>query len=366
MNIRKIVKAAVKIKSSDIYLSEGSKPFFRVDGVVRPVQHSVITHDDILGLVNKIIPQHLKKLLEEKRGVDAAYKFKGLARCRIAVFYEQRQLKIVMRLIPFDVPTIEDLELPGNLRKIARTPRGLVMVTGPTGSGKSTTLAAMMDYINSTRRHCVITLENPVEYVHTNKKSIFFQREVGDDIPDFHTGLIQALRQAPDIILVGELRRLETIRTALTAAEVGHQVFATFHTTDATQTIERIIAAFPEAEHNLVRTELATNLKAVVTQNLVRRIWGKGRIAALEIMISTPEIMKLIEKNQIRNIREVMKTGEHGMRIFDQDLARLTVEKKISKKEAEAWARDAYAYRRYLKGIVASGDMGGIVSAYDE
>lgn len=366
LNIRKIIRAAVDNKGSDIYLWEGSKPFFRVDGVVRPVKHRVVTHEDIAAIVDKIVPARLKKILEKDRGVDLSYHFKDLTRCRVIVFYEQKQLKIVMRLVPLKVPTIEEMDLPPILHKIADTPRGLVIVTGPTGSGKTTSLAAMVDYINSTRRKCIITLENPIEFIHENKKSILFQREVGDDVPDFHTGLIQALRQAPDIILVGEMRRLETIRTAIQAAQVGHLVFGTLHTSDATQTLERIIAAYPEGEHALLRNELASHLKTVITQNLVRRIGGKGRVAALEILIVTHEVQKLIDGNRIRDIREVIKSGEEGMRTFDQSLALLTLEKKISVEEAESWARDVYAYRRYLKGILATSDEGGIIIGYGD
>jgi twitching motility protein PilT len=281
------------------------------------------------------------------------------------VFYERQKLRVAMRIIPLDAPTVESMELPPILKKIAGVQHGLVLVTGPTGAGKSTTLAAMIDYLNTTRKYCITTIENPIEFVYPNKKSIVFQREVLDDIENFNIGLIQALRQAPDVILVGEMRDLETIRTALLAAEVGHMVFSTLHTTTAVQTVERIIVVFPEAEHEVVRDQLAICLRAVATQQLVRRAGGKGRIAAMEILINNATIEKLIREYQLRDIFEVIKTGEEGMQTFDQALAQLTRSKAITVEEAEVNARDVFAYRRHLQGVASSRDAGGIVGGFE-
>jgi twitching motility protein PilT len=365
MKITALIQAAVKYKASDLYLIGDSVPYLRVDSVVIPVNCPPLSPDDVQEIVNTIVPQRLMPRLDQRRGVDVACQFPGLIRCRVIVFYERQHLRVAMRLIPLEAPTVESMELPPILKKIAGFQRGLVLVTGPTGAGKTTTLAAMLDYINTTRKFCITTIENPIEFVYTNKKSIVFQREVLDDVENFNIGLIQALRQAPDVILVGEMRDLETIRTAILAAEVGHMVFSTLHTTTAVQTVERIIAVFPEAEHGVVRDQLGTCLRAVVTQNLVRRAGGKGRIAAMEVLISNATIEKLIREYQLRDIFEVIKTGEDGMQTFDQALAQLTRTKSITVEEAEANARDVFAYRRHLLGATSSRDAGGIVGAFE-
>jgi twitching motility protein PilT len=269
-----------------------------------------------------------------------------------------------MRLIPLSVPTIDELDLPPVLKTIADFPRGLIVVTGPTGCGKSTTLAAIIDYINAAKKISVTTIEDPIEFVHQNKKAIVSQREVGDDIADFNSGLIQGLRQDPDVILLGEMREVETMRTALRAAETGHLVFSTLHTTNAIQTIERIIANFPETEHDLVREQLASNLKAIISQNLVKRLEGKGRIAALEILVVIDMVAKLIRDNRLGDVYGIMKGGQEGMQIFDQSLANLVREKKISEEEGLLYTRDAYAYRRFIQGVQSTSDRGGIIAGF--
>jgi twitching motility protein PilT len=365
MKVTSLVQAAVKYKASDVYVIGNSVPYLRVDGVVIPISCPPLTVEDVQEIVHTIVPQRLLPRLEGKRGVDVACEFPGLVRCRVIVFYERQQLRVAMRLIPLEPPTVESMELPPILKRIASFHSGLTLVTGPTGAGKSTTLAAMIDYLNTTHKYCITTIENPIEFAYTNKKSILFQREIMDDVENFNIGLVQALRQAPDVILLGEMRDIETIRTAILAAEVGHMVMSTLHTTTAVQTIERIIVVFPEAEHKVVRDQLAICLRAVVTQRLIRRAAGKGRIAAMEVMVSNATIQKLIREYHLAEIFEVIKTGEDGMQTFDQALAGLTRTKAITVEEAEASAMDVFAYRRHLQGVVSSRDSGGIIGGLE-
>jgi twitching motility protein PilT len=240
----------------------------------------------------------------------------------------------------------------------------MVIVTGPTGSGKTSTLAAMIDFINETNKQCITTIEDPIEFVHPNKKSIVSQREVGRDVDSFNSGLIQALRQDPDVILLGEMRDVDTMRTAIKGAETGHLVFSTLHTTNAVQTVERIISTFPEPERELLREQLAGNLVAVITQNLIRRSGGKGRIAALEILIITDTIKKLILDNRLSDIAQVMKGGEQGMQVFDQAVANMVREEKITEEEGKAYSRDEFAFKRFVQGVQSSSDRGGIISGF--
>lgn len=364
MEISQLIEGAVKLNASDLHLMEGSPPYFRIDGILVSVKHPPVTHDEMLDCMKSIVPERLKYKLEQKRGVDVGYQHQDIVRCRVIAFFERQRIRIAMRLIPLRVPTIEQLDLPAILEKIADFPRGMVLVTGPTGCGKSTTLAAIIDYINGAKKISITTVEDPIEFVHQNKKGIVSQREVGDDVEDFNTGLIQALRQDPDVILLGEMRDVDTMRTAIRAAETGHLVFSTLHTTNAIHTIERIIANFPETEHDLIREQLSSNLKAVITQNLVKRIEGKGRIAALEIMIITDMVAKLIRENRLGDIYGIMKSGQEGMQIFDQALASLVQEKKIPEEEGLFYARDPFAYRRLIKGVQSSSDRGGIIAGF--
>ncbi len=364
MEISQLIEGAVKLNASDIHLMENYPPYFRIDSVLVPVKHPPVTHEEMMDILKSMVPERIKHKLEEKRGVDVGYQYKDVVRCRVIVFFERQRIRIAMRLIPLRVPTIEELDLPAILKKIADFPRGMIVLTGPTGCGKSTTLAAMIDYINETKKISITTIEDPIEFVHQNKKAIVSQREVGDDIGDFNSGLIQALRQDPDVILLGEMREVDTMRTAIRAAETGHLVFSTLHTTNAIQTIERIIANFPESEQDLVQEQLASNLKAVITQNLVRRTEGKGRIAALEILVVLDMVAKLIRDNRLGDIYGMMKGGQEGMQVFDQALANLVREKKISEEEGVRYARDPYAYRRFIKGVQSSSDRGGIIAGF--
>jgi len=363
MNLATLVEGAVQFKASDIHLMENAPPYFRLDGDLIPVNHPPVTHEDMEGVIKEIVPERLISQLAVNRAVDMGYQHKDMVRLRVIIYYERGKLRMVLRLIPLRIKTFEDLGLPDTLKRIADFISGIVLVTGPTGSGKSTTLAALIDFMNSRDKISITTIEDPIEFVHQNKTGIVTQREVGEDVTDFNSGVIQALRQDPDVILIGEMRDTETIRTALKAAETGHYVLSTLHTTNAVQTIERIISTFPQSEQDLVREQIASNLKASITQTLVKRTEG-GRVAALEILVATPGVVKLISENRLRDIFTVMQTGEEGMQTCDQALANLARDKVITVEEGAATARDPYAYKRFLKGIASSSDRGGIIAGF--
>ncbi|MCX7018809.1 MAG: PilT/PilU family type 4a pilus ATPase [bacterium] len=363
MDIAALVEGAVQYKASDIHLMEGSPPYFRLDGDLIPVDLAPVSHEDMEGIMKEIVPERLFAQLAARRAIDMGYQHKDIVRLRVIIYYERGKLRMVLRLIPLRIKTFEELNLPDMLKRIADFISGIVLVTGPTGSGKSTTLAAIIDFMNARDKISITTIEDPIEFVHPNKTGIVTQREVGEDVTDFNSGVIQALRQDPDVILIGEMRDTETIRTALKAAETGHYVLSTLHTSNAVQTIERTISTFPQAEQDLVREQIATNLKASITQTLVKRVEG-GRVAALEILIVTPSVEKLISENRLRDIFTVMQTGEEGMQTCDQALANLAREKIITAEEGAANARDVYAFKRFFKGIVSSSDRGGIIAGF--
>jgi twitching motility protein PilT len=364
MDLGILIEGAYKSKASDIHLMEGSPPYFRLDGDLMPVQHPPLTHEDMTGALQAMLAKKQLEELETRRGVDFGFQHKDIVRLRLIAYYERGRLRMVFRLIPLQIPTFEQLQLPESLKKVVASYRGMVLVTGPTGSGKSTTLAAVIDFMNSTEKISITTIEDPIEFVHPNKRGIVTQREVGPDVTDFNSGVIQALRQDPDVILVGEMRDTETIRSAIKAAETGHLVMSTLHTTNAIQTIERVIGTFPQSEQDLVREQLGTNLRASVTQTLVKKAEGKGRTAALEIMICTATVAKLITDNRLRDIYGVMQTGDEGMQTADQALANLVRDKTITEAEATAYARDEYALKRYIKGASSSMDRGGIIAGF--
>ena len=364
MNLDRLIEGAAKLGASDIHLVEDAEPFFRVDGNIRQVNEPPVLRTDLEQIIEKILPKRLLPTLEHNRGADFSYQFKDQVRCRLVIFYEQQKLRLVLRLIPLIVPTIDELELPQMLKTFANYNLGMILVTGPTGSGKSSTLAAVIDNLNKSMQRTLITIEDPIEFIHSNQKSIIAQREVGEDVTDFNSGLIQAMRQDPDVLLVGEMRDMETMRTAIRASETGHLVLSTMHTTTAVHSIERIIATFPQNEHAVLIEQLASNLRVILSQILIPRHEGRGRVAAMEIMIANVAISKLISKSRVAEIPGVMKTGEDGMQVYDQALGQLAREKKISVQEGEANARDVHAFLRYYKGVSASSDRGGIIDAF--
>ncbi len=308
---------------SDLHLTAGTPPVVRVHGELVTVNdYPVLTPRALQGMVYAILPQKLRERFEQELELDMSYSLPGRARFRVNVFMQRDAVGAVFRVIPFDIKSIEDLGLPTVVSDLARFPRGFVVVTGPTGSGKSTTLAAMVDVVNRERAGHIMTVEDPIEFLHKHKTCIVNQREIGADTHSFSQALKHVLRQDPDVILVGEMRDLETIGTAITAAETGHLVFATLHTQDAPQTIDRIIDVFPPHQQQQVRVQLSTTLQGVVTQQLMPTTDGRGRVAACEVMLATPAIRNLVREGKVHQIYSAMQAGgRYGMQTMDMSLA---------------------------------------------
>ena len=361
INMSLLADGAYKGGASDIHLVSDNPIYVRVAGEMRRLKQADITAQDIEKLLKDIMPKESVEDLRVKRSTDFSWQADDRMRFRVTAYYERRKLRVVMRLIKTEIASLDDLGLPDVLKTISLWRRGLTLVTGATGSGKSTTLAAMINEINVNERRCLLTIEDPIEMMHPNKRAVISQREVGHDVPDFRSGLVQALRQDPDVILIGEMRDPETIKTALLAAETGHYVFSTMHTTNAINTVERIFSEFDEREHVLLREQLANSLRAIITQRLVPLAGGKGRIAALEIMVNNKVTAKLILEDKVASIETVMRQGTDGMMIFDQHLAEMVREEKIVEEEILEHCDDVYALKRYIEGTMTSTDRGGIV-----
>jgi twitching motility protein PilT len=340
MDIAELLAFSVKNKSSDLHLSAGLPPMIRVDGDLRKINLPPLEHKEVIKIIYDVMNDRQRKGFEEHLEVDFSFEIASLSRFRVNVFHHLRGAGAVFRTIPSTILSMEDLNLPPIFQEMASFPKGLVLVTGPTGSGKSTTLASMIDYINSTRYEHILTVEDPVEFVHQSKKCLVNQREVHRDTHSFNAALRSALREDPDVILVGELRDLETIRLAMTAAETGHLVFGTLHTNSATKTINRIIDVFPAEEKSMVRSMLSESLQAVIAQTLLKRNGG-GRIAGLEIMICTGAIRNLIREDKVAQMFSSIQTGQaKGMQTLDQHLTELVTKNIISKHIARDAAID--------------------------
>ncbi|MCP3670301.1 MAG: type IV pilus twitching motility protein PilT [Gammaproteobacteria bacterium] len=338
MDIAELLAFSVKHNASDLHLSAGLPPMIRVDGDIRRINIPELEHKVVHALVYDIMNDKQRKDFEEFFETDFSFEIPGLARFRVNAFNQDRGASAVFRTIPSKVLTLEDLGCPPTFKEIVNVPRGLVLVTGPTGSGKSTTLAAMMDYKNDSEYAHILTIEDPIEFVHTSKKCLINQREVHRDTLGFAEALRSALREDPDIILVGELRDLETIRLALTAAETGHLVFGTLHTSSAAKTIDRIIDVFPAGEKSMVRSMLSESLRAVISQTLMKKIGG-GRTAAWEIMIGTPAIRNLIREDKVAQMYSAIQTGQAvGMHTLDQHLQDIVKRGMVSRLDARAKA----------------------------
>ncbi len=338
MDIAELLAFSVKHNASDLHLSSGLPPMIRVDGDIRRINVPVLDHKSVHALVYDIMNDKQRKDYEEFLEVDFSFEIPGLARFRVNAFNQDRGSAAVFRTIPSKVLSLEDLNAPAVFKDICDNPRGLVLVTGPTGSGKSTTLAAMMDYKNDTEYGHILTIEDPIEFVHQSKKCLINQREVHRDTLGFAEALRSALREDPDIILVGELRDLETVRLALTAAETGHLVFGTLHTSSAAKTIDRIIDVFPSAEKSMVRSMLSESLRAVISQTLLKRVGG-GRVAAHEIMIGTPAIRNLVREDKVAQMYSAIQTGQaFGMQTLDQCMQDLIGKGLITKQDAKSRA----------------------------
>jgi len=334
MDIAELLAFGVKNKASDLHISAGLPPLIRVDGDLRRVNVPALDQKEVLNLLYAIMTDKQRKDFEEFSETDFSFEIPSLARFRVNVFNQDRGAGGVFRTIPSEILTLEDLNMPEIFKTIASQPRGLVLVTGPTGSGKSTTLAAIIDYINANRFDHILTIEDPIEFVHESKKCLINQREVHRDTESFSIALRSALREDPDIILVGEMRDLETIRLALTAAETGHLVFATLHTNSATKTINRVIDVFPGDEKSMVRSMLSESLHAVIAQTLLKRV-DEGRVAALELMICNSAIKNLIREDKIAQMYSSIQTGQSmGMQTLDQHLLELVSNRTITRQTA--------------------------------
>lgn len=339
MDITELLAFSAKQNASDLHLSAGLPPMIRVDGDVRRINLPAMEHKEVHALIYEIMNDSQRKDFEEFLETDFSFEVPGVARFRVNAFNQNRGAGAVFRTIPSKVLTMEDLGMGQVFRDIAATPRGLVLVTGPTGSGKSTTLAAMVDFINENRYDHILTVEDPIEFVHESKKCLVNQREVHRDTHGFNEALRSALREDPDIILVGEMRDLETIRLALTAAETGHLVFGTLHTTSAAKTIDRVVDVFPAAEKAMVRSMLSESLQSVISQTLLKKSGG-GRVAAHEIMIGTPAIRNLIREDKVAQMYSAIQTGSSvGMQTMDQCLADMVGSRAISKEAAREKAK---------------------------
>ena len=335
MDIAQLLAFGVKQGASDLHLSAGLPPMIRVDGDIRRINVPEMDHKQVHDMIYDIMSDKQRKDFEEFFETDFSFEIPGLARFRVNAFNHNRGAGGVFRTIPSKILSLEDLQAPKIFQEISEFPRGIVLVTGPTGSGKSTTLAAMVDYKNDTEYGHILTVEDPIEFVHESKKCLVNQREVHRDTLGFNEALRSALREDPDTILVGEMRDLETIRLALSAAETGHLVFGTLHTSSAAKTIDRIVDVFPAAEKSMVRSMLSESLKAVISQTLMKKIGG-GRVAAHEIMIGTPAIRNLIREDKVAQMYSAIQTGQNvGMQTLDQNLKTLLASGVVSKDEAQ-------------------------------
>jgi len=361
MIIDEFLKIAIERDASDVHLKAGNHPMIRIHGTLTPLTgFPRLTIQDTEELGSQMMTDHQKARLQEDLDIDLAYSLPGFGRFRGSIFHQRGSLAIALRIIPLEVKTIRQLLLPEVLEKIAFSQRGLVLVTGTTGSGKTTTLAAMLDYINTYRRENIITIEDPIEYLHKDKKSTISQREVGMDVSGFGRGLRACLREDPDVILVGEMRDLDTIETALLAAETGHLVFSTLHTLDAPESINRIISVFAPHHQRQVRLQLASILKAIISMRLIPRMDGQGRVPAIEVMISTPYIAECIsDREKTALIKDAVAAGvsQYGMQTFDQSIYQLYRDGYISFEQGMKYSSNPDNFKLRVMGIQSTLDI---------
>lgn len=352
MDLQGLLQTLINKRGSDLHVRAGGPAYLRVNGGLEPAAEDVISQAEVEAMLSGVVTPRAKRLFEERGECDFSFQAGEVARFRVNAFRQRQRLCLSIRFISTTIPTLADLKLPvATLKKIADNDRGLVLVTGITGSGKSSTLAAMVDYINETRAEHVLTIEDPVEFVHKDKKAIITQREIGEDTGSYSDGLRMALRQDPDVILVGEMRDLETTSAALTAAQTGHLVFGTLHTIDAIQTISRIIDLYPPHQQPLVRIQLAESLKAVISQRLLPCTKG-GRLPAVEVLVVTPHVRKMIEENNSAAITQACAKGQfYGMQTFNQALVRLFKDGLVSEEDVLSAASSPDDVKLALRGI---------------
>jgi len=358
--VPELLEVMLEQGASDLHLTVGAPPTIRLHGdLIRLEEYPVLEPRGLQGMIYAILPQKMRERFEHELELDMSYSLPGRARFRVNVYFQRDSLGAAFRLIPYEIKSIEELTLPSVVADLARYPRGFVVVTGPTGSGKSTTLAGMVDIVNRERQAHIMTVEDPIEFLHKHQNCVVNQREVGADTHSFSQALKHVLRQDPDVILVGEMRDLETISTAITAAETGHLVFATLHTQDAPQTIDRIIDVFPPHQQQQVRVQLATTLQGVVTQQLLQTSDGLGRVVAVEVLICTPAVRNLIREGKVHQIYSIMQAGgRFGMQTMDQSLANLVKSGKITQQLGYERCHDAEELNRLIGGGGASFDAG--------
>ena len=361
MDVNELLKAAHSQGASDLHLKVGSHPILRINGELSPYSaENRLSQEDTLKIAFSVMSPGQREVFKKKNDIDLAYSVPGLGRFRCNIFIQRGTIGLVFRVIPMRIPTIEELHLPDVLRKISMESRGLILVTGTTGSGKSTTLASMLDNINTNKTEHIMTIEDPIEYLHRDKRSIVNQREIGNDTESFSKALRAALRQDPDVILVGEMRDFETIQTALTAAETGHLVLSTLHTIDAAETINRIISVFPPYQHKQVRMQLASVLRSIISMRLVPKMDGNGRVPAVEVLIATAMIKDcILDPDKSKMIPDVIAQGalHYGMQTFDQSLFNLYKGGLISYEEALIRATNPDDFALKVKGIQSTSDL---------
>jgi twitching motility protein PilT len=361
MEISELLREANSMGASDLHIKVGSQPILRINGELGPMTSAGrLSQEDIMKIAATVMSPGQRESFKKKNDIDLAYSVPGLGRFRCNIFVQRGTIGLVFRVIPMKIPSVEELNLPDIIKKISMEPRGLILVTGTTGSGKSTTLASMIDTINAGATSHIMTIEDPIEYLHRDKRSIVNQREVGSDTESFSRALRAALRQDPDVILVGEMRDFETIQTALTAAETGHLVLSTLHTIDATETINRIISVFPPYQHKQVRLQLAAVLKSIISMRLIPRADGKGRVPAVEILIATAMIKDcIVDPDKTKMIHDAIGQGavHYGMQTFDQSLFNLLKTGLITYEEALRRATNPDDFALRVKGIQSTSDL---------
>jgi len=361
MTLKQMLEEMLSTRASDLHLRIGGKPILRIDGTLRPISDESITPQNMDEIIGQILIEEQKKRFFQKKELDLALSISKMGRFRMNLYYQRGTIGIAIRTVNNPIPSFEELNLPPVMRKLAENRRGLIILTGTTGCGKSTTLAAMVDQINSTRTENILTIEDPIEYLHRNKKSIVSQREVGGDTESFATALRQAMRQDPDVILIGEIRDLETMSIALTAADTGHLVLTTLHTLNAVETINRIISFFPPHQHQLIRLLLAATLKGIVCQRLLPRCDAPGRMPAVEVLVSTGLVKEYIV-NPLRTplINELIETGaaQYGMQSFDQSIMNLYKRGILTYEEAMVQATNPDDFELRTRGITGAADRG--------